>query len=78
MIDKATGYQPDEDWVKPRESTAHDKQVAMGISQSAIQHIVDMYPDMLKGVPSTARTSLGNHIYNKVLLELRYYPEHEV
>ena len=75
MIDAATGHQPEEDdgWKNPREADMHDKQVAMDVSQSAIGHITDMYPDMFKGVPSTARRSLGNHIYNKVLQELRYY-----
>lgn len=75
MIDAATGHVPaaTEEWQKPRDPDMHDKQVALEVSQSAIDHIREMYPKMFEGVPSAARVSLGNHIYNKVLNELRYY-----
>ena len=75
MIDQACKHQPeDTGWPEPRDAESHDEQVAMGISQSVVNHIEDMYPEMFKSAPSTARTSIGNHTYNAVLFELRHYP----
>lgn len=78
-IDKACGYDPQvkNEWQKPRDTDSHDEQVAMAISQSAIGHVDQMYPKMWEGVASTARRSLGNHIYNEVLKELRFYQSND-
>jgi hypothetical protein len=63
MIDKACGHTP-----KPPEPPPVDpKEVAKEAANEAIWHIDTMYPKIWLNVPKSARRSIRNTIYNKVL-----------
>jgi len=59
MIDQATGYE-EEDFTVEEKSEI--------IRNEIISHIDVMYPDMWKGVPKTARSSLKNLIVQQIVL----------
>ena len=71
MIDQACGYTPS----AKREATETEKDVARGVADEVIWHIDEMYPAMWVGVPKTARVSVRNTAYNKVLALILDLPE---
>ena len=47
--------------------TAKDRDDASDVAQQVIHHIDTMYPAMWKGAPQTARTSIRNTVYSRVI-----------
>lgn len=62
LIDRACGV-PD----GPPPALPTHKEEATRISLELIHHIDIMYPKMWEGCPKSARTSIGNTVYNKML-----------
>ena len=65
MIDKVCGYNPN---VKlSRCAMEHEKRQAYNLASEVIDHIDKMYPVVWTGAPKTARISIRNTIYNRVI-----------
>lgn len=66
MIDAATGYKspPQKKRTLP---TAEEKQIATDAGNEVIWYIDAQYPAMWDGVPKSARTSVKNTVYNRVI-----------
>lgn len=77
MIDAATGYKPPQPTKKRTLPTAEERQIAKDAGNEVIWYIDVQYPAMWGGVPKSARTSVKNTVYNRVisiLLNLKYGP----
>ena len=65
MIDEACGVTAQD--ARPRDPTAEEKAMALSVAREAVWHMDAMYPGIWKTVPTTAKTSVRNTIYNSVL-----------
>lgn len=75
MIDAATGYTPAPSPKKRTLPTAEEKQIATDAGNEVIWYIDAQYPAMWDGVPKSARTSVKNTVYNRVISILPNAPD---
>lgn len=67
LIDNATGYKAAPMPKKRNPATDAQKKIAYAAGDELIWHIDQMYPSMWEGVPKSARTSIKNTVYNRVI-----------
>ncbi len=67
MIDSATGYKPAPVPKKRNPATDEQKKIAYAAGDELIWYIDRMFPVMWEGVPKSARTSIKNTVYNRVI-----------
>jgi len=74
LIDAACGYTPPKPPKKRTLLTAEEKQIATEAGNELIWYIDAQYPAMWVGLPKSARTSIKNTVYNRVITILLNVP----
>ena len=67
MIDAACGVTPPKPATKRTLPTAEERELAKDSGNEVIWYIDAMFPAMWEGVPKSARTSIKNTVYNRVI-----------
>lgn len=75
MIDAAAGYDKRQTPIEPPPlSMSEQREIAAEAGNAVIWYIDQQYPEMWENVPKSARTSIKNTVYNRVMSILKNKP----